>query len=108
MTGAVTQRVSHRRPDPVTVSIVPTGRNSADVTLGLGATVRLASNDLRTAIGLYLASVPVALGATVWTQINGRDFAGQSDEYLRLAETFTNAHGKRKAAATLKGAINAI
>ncbi len=94
--------------EPLTVSIVPTGRNAADVTLGLGASVRLVSDDLRTAIGLYLASVPVALGATVWTQINGRDFAGQSDEYLRLADAFTQQNGKRKAAATLKGAINAI
>ncbi len=101
----VTQRVTRARPEPLTVSIVPTNRNAADVTLNQGEPQRLVSGDLRTAIGLYLASVMVPLGATVWTQINGRDFGGQSDEYLKRAEAFTEQHGKRKAATLLKGAM---
>ncbi len=101
-----TQKVQRIARDPVTVSVVATGANSARVTIGQGEEVILKSAQLREAIGLYLMAKNVPDGATVYYRgwLNPKDYGAQATAYLNPAKAFVAAHGEAKAGKLLREA----
>ncbi|WP_147232850.1 hypothetical protein [Phaeobacter gallaeciensis] len=99
------QPVVRAVPDPASASVIWRDAVTVDVRLNTNPPVRLSHPQPRLAIGLLLLGWGVVPGTTCWTQQpNGREAAGQTDEYLTPAAAFRATNGAKAADAILKDA----
>ncbi|NOD46381.1 hypothetical protein GS624_03560 [Ruegeria sp. HKCCD5849] len=93
--------------DPITVSVVFTGTDTASVSLNARDPLNLKASDLKGAIGLLMRAWNVPDQAACWTRgyTSRRDCAGKAVEYLNAGRAAIDSLGKSKADKMLKGAI---